>query len=42
MEEEFKGENAWETTLESNPDSKVGRVKRMKSWTRKILPKEIL
>lgn len=42
MEEEFKPENSWETTLEFNPDSKVNRLKRIKSWTRKILPKEIL
>lgn len=42
MEEEFKPENAWETTLEFNPDSKVTKMKRIKTWTRKILPKEIL
>ncbi|KAG1654386.1 hypothetical protein GQR58_025026 [Nymphon striatum] len=42
MEEEFKPENAWETTLEYNPDAEVGNVKRIKTWTRKILPKDIL
>ena len=42
MEEEYKPENSWETTLESNPDSKVDNLKRIKTWTRKILPKEIL
>jgi len=42
MEEEFKPENSWETTLESNPDSKVGKLKRIKTWTRKVLPKAIL
>jgi len=42
MEEEFKPENAWETTLESNPDDKAGVKKRVKSWTRKIVPKGIL
>jgi phosphatidylserine/phosphatidylglycerophosphate/cardiolipin synthase-like enzyme len=42
MEEEFKPENAWETTIEFNPDSEVGTVKRVKTWTRKILPKDIL
>ncbi len=42
MEEEFKPENAWETTLTFNPDSKVGNAKRVKTWTRKILPKDIL
>ena len=42
IEEEFKSENSWETTLGFNPDSKVNKLKRIKSWTRKILPKEIL
>jgi len=42
MEEEFKPENSWETTLEFNPDSEVSKYKRLKTWTRKILPKEIL
>lgn len=42
MEEEFKPENSWETTLQFNPDSEVSNYKRIKTWTRKILPKEIL
>jgi len=42
MEEEFKPENSWETTLEYNPDSEVNNYKRLKTWTRKIIPKEIL
>lgn len=42
MEIEFLPENYWETTLEFNPDSKVGNYKRLKTWTRKIIPKEIL
>lgn len=42
MEEEFKAENAWETTLEFNPDAEVSKIKRVKTWTRKILPKDIL
>jgi len=42
MEEEFKAENAWETTLTYNPDSEVSTAKRVKTWTRKILPKDIL
>ncbi|MCL5128892.1 phospholipase D family protein [Algibacter sp. L4_22] len=42
MEIEFKPENAWETTLEFNPDSEVSNYKRLKTWTRKILPKAIL
>lgn len=42
MEEEFLPENSWETTLEFNPDSKVNKIKRFKTWTRKLIPKEIL
>ncbi|WP_296385904.1 phospholipase D family protein [Winogradskyella sp.] len=42
MEIEFKPENSWETTLDFNPDSKVDNYKRLKTWTRKILPKSIL
>lgn len=42
MNTEFKPENSWETTLEFNPDSKVKNYKRFKTWTRKIIPKEIL
>lgn len=42
LEEEFQPENAWETTLQSNPDSVAGRKKRIGSWMRKILPKDIL
>lgn len=42
MEEEFKPENAWETTLQFNPDGEVSKLKRVRTWTRKILPKDIL
>lgn len=42
MKQEFKPENAWETTLEFNPDSEVSNVKRVNTWARKILPKDIL
>jgi len=42
MEVEFNPENSWETTLDFNPDSEVSNMKRIKTWTRKILPKEIL
>ena len=42
MEIEFKPENSWETTSTFNPDSKVNGTKRVKTWTRKILPKDIL
>lgn len=42
MEIEFLPENSWETTVDFNPDSEVGKYKRLKTWTRKIIPKEIL
>lgn len=42
MEEEFLPENSWETTVNFNPDSKVKKGKRLKTWARKIIPKEIL
>jgi len=42
MEIEFQPANSWETTFEFNPDSEVTKYKRLKTWTRKILPKEIL
>ena len=42
MEIEFRKENAWETTKDFNPDSEVNRTKRIKVWTRKIVPKGIL
>ena len=42
MEIEFLPENSWETTLDFNPDSEVSKYKRIKTWTRKILPKSIL
>lgn len=42
METEFKPENAWETTLEFNPDSEAANMKRVKTWTRKLVPKDIL
>ena len=40
--EEFKLDNSWKITLEFNPDNKVKRSKRIKTWTRKVLPKGIL
>ncbi|MBO0589994.1 phospholipase D family protein [Cellulophaga sp. E16_2] len=42
MEEEFKPENSWETTVDFNPDAEVNNYKRLKTWTRKLIPKEIL
>lgn len=41
MEEEIKPENAWETTLQFNPDGLAGK-KQTKTWMGKILPKAIL
>ena len=42
MNEEFKSKNSWKITLDFNPDSEVNNSKRLKTWTRKILPKDIL
>lgn len=42
MEEEFKPENSWETTLASNPDAEAGIKKRVKTYTRRVIPKAIL
>ena len=42
INEEFKPENSWEITLNYNPDSEVANMKRISTWTRKIIPKEIL
>lgn len=42
MEIEFKPENSWETTLNFNPDGLVSRTKQIKTWSRKMVPKEIL
>ena len=42
METEFKPENSWETTLQSNPDEHAGIKKRLNTLTRRIVPKGIL
>lgn len=42
MEVEFRPENSWRTTKDYNPDLEVTKFKRLKTWTRKIIPKEIL
>lgn len=42
MEEEFKPENSWHTTLNFNPDKEAGKWKRLKTFTKKIVPKSIL
>lgn len=42
MEVEFQPENSWHITTDYNPDSMVPAGKRVKTWSRKILPKSIL
>lgn len=42
MEEEYKPENSWHTTLSFNPDSEVKNSKRIKTFTKKVVPKNIL
>jgi putative cardiolipin synthase len=42
MEVEFQPENAWETTLASNPDGHAGIGKRFQAWTRGAVPRRIL
>ena len=42
MHEEYKTQNSWKVTADFNPDEYVDKVKRIKTWTRKILPKDIL
>ena len=42
MNEEFRPENAWETTLDWNPDSEAGKLRQVEVKTRRIVPKNIL
>ena len=42
MEREFGPENSWETTFEFNPDQYASKGKRIKTWSRKAVPKGIL
>lgn len=42
MEVEFQPENAWETTVNDNPDANAGIGKRFKAWTRGVVPRRIL
>lgn len=42
MQEDMKPENAWNTTLASNPDSEAGWLKRTKVWFRGVVPKSVL
>ncbi len=36
MDEEFKSDNSWQTTLSFNPDSETGWWKRFKAWSSSI------
>lgn len=42
IEEEFTPVNSWETTFDFNPDSEASKAKRIKTWTRRAVPKGIL
>lgn len=42
MEEEFRAENSWEITPEFNPDSKADFWRRVKVWTKRLVPVSIL
>lgn len=42
MQIDRKPENAWETTLSSNPDREAGWWKRVNVWFRRVVPKSIL
>jgi len=42
MLEEMKPENAWQTTLDWNPDSEVSYLKRFSVKLRRVVPKDIL
>lgn len=42
MQAEYKPENSWETTLQHNPDDEASNWKRAKTWTKKVIPKDIL
>lgn len=42
MRQQQQPENSWETTAAFNPDSEAGWTKRLKTWTRRLVPKSIL
>lgn len=42
MLEEMKPENAWETTLDWNPDGEVSVIKQLRVKLRRVVPKNIL
>ena len=42
MEVDMRPENAWHTTAEFNPDGEAPFRKRLKAWTRRIVPRAVL
>lgn len=42
IKQELQPENAWKVTLDNNPDKNAGFGKRMKAFTRKLVPTSIL
>jgi phosphatidylserine/phosphatidylglycerophosphate/cardiolipin synthase-like enzyme len=42
FDDEFKPENAWQTTTKWNPDGEVSLTKRAGTYIRKVVPKSIL
>jgi cardiolipin synthase C len=42
MEVDMRAENAWRTTAEFNPDGEAPFRKRVKAWTRRIVPRAVL
>ena len=42
MDIEFSEDNSWHITKSFNPDHTVKESKRLKTWTRKVVPKDIL
>ena len=42
IEEEFQSQNAWRTTRECNPDQKASLKKRIKVFSRRVIPKRLL
>ena len=42
IETELLPENAWKISPITNPDQEVSTVKRLKTWTRRVIPKGVL
>ncbi len=42
IEQEYKPENSWHTTLDFNPDSEAGKWTRVKTFTKRAIPMKIL